>query len=214
MPTNLRYFVQFRDQNGAVVQANGASWFAIEGLTFATTSDLLIGNTVDAGRIDFGPLSFTLQPSALLPRLFNYSAAGRVLTQVEISGYDPTGTQLRQNILLKTVGVAGLDAGDAGAETITLQYGGLLLQNVDADGHRRPASGWNRIRNTRDDSTRLDSGTDYGFAAPLAELPTAAADPGALTYFVQFRDSNGTFLTGNNGETWFATLTLSCYRVT
>ncbi len=213
MPTNLRYFVQFRDQNGAVVQANGASWFAIEGLAFATTSVLVLSISIGASRIEYGPLSFTLQPSALLPRLFNFSAAGNRLTQVEIAGYDPTGAQLRQNILLKAVGVTGLDAGDAGAETVTLQYGGLLLQNVDADGRRRPASGWNLIRNTPDNTTQpLDGSTDHGFAAALTELPTAAADPGTLTYFVQFRDSNGTFLAGNNGETWFAIAGLSFAR--
>jgi type VI protein secretion system component Hcp len=182
------YYVQFVTAGGATLSApGGIDWFSIGNLSFSSSDA--------ANKLQFGNLSFSIGPDAILPSLLTDIASGAVITKVEIAGYAGGGTpQLVQDDIFEDATVNTLSTNAAGTVSLGLTFSTLQEQSDSAS----PATtvGW-------DSATKTQPGA-IAIAAPTLGEPAAQAAPGALTYYVQIKQANGTILTGPNDSTWFA----------
>lgn len=213
--SGLTYYVQFRALNGTVLAGTGgATWFAVTDVGFTTTH--AAGANGPVGIIALGGLSFTLGADTVLPTLFQQEAAGTSFQSVELAGYAGTGSSatLVQDDLMKLAATTNDTAQTDGTATLTLKYGGLLetAYTTDANGKTVAAgsNGWNAVKDVQDNTTAPPSGgTAYALAAPLNQAPTAAVEPGPLTYYVQIRNYGGSLVKDATGATWFAATDVS-----
>ena len=205
----LTYYAQIRLKSGALLTGTGGkTWFAVSDLGFQSAQTLSGANT---GRVSFGALSFTLGADAVLPTLLQDTAAATVFQSVELAGYSgmDAGDTLVADDLFKLAVVATDTAHSDGTDTLSLQFGGLLQTAYAPDASGTPvqvaAAGWNIVTNSADNTTKpIGGGTTYPLAAPVTGAPPTVSSPGPLTYYVQFRNASGSYVTTAAGSTWFA----------
>jgi hypothetical protein len=204
--TPQEYYIQFRVSTSDTLTApGGATWFAVTDPNFATT--------VTNSKLDLGALSFTIGNVADLPALLGELTSGGTMSAVELAGYAPTasgGMALVQDDIFSPAEVSSITADSNGYATISLTPGALREQS-DAylpSGAAEPVSigGWSKILN--------EPSTSGTVAAPTSAVPTVASAPSGLTYYVQFRNADGSVLADSAGATWFAVSDVSAAQST
>ncbi len=180
------YFVEFVTTGGTLSAPGGTDWFSISDLSFNTD--------IASGKLQFGNLSFSIGPDAILPSLLTDIASGAVFTKVEIAGYTGGGSPtLAQDDIFEVATLNTLSTNAAGTVSLSLSFSTLQEQSDSA----KPATtvDWNNTTKSQPASIPI--------TAPALGEPAAQAASGALSYFVQIKLANGTVLPGDNDTQWF-----------
>jgi len=146
------------------MQLDSDGWVKVADFSFDIEQTLNIGSQssgAGAGKITFNPFSITLPWTNLDPTLYEMGASGTAFSHVDLvavksSGGANAGSILRvfdfKLVAVKTISWAHDD--ESPKETVTFEYGGLLLQHYTqlATGAitAQPLTGWNRVRNIKD----------------------------------------------------------------
>jgi len=146
--------------------------FEVEDYSFDIEQTLGIGSQstgAGAGKVTFNPFSITRKVDKSSPTFFQNACSGKAFKSVYLgmrksAGNEATGAFFLvfqfKLVAVKTVGWAHDD--EAPKETVTLEYGGLLVkygqQNPNGQISTVFPGGWNRVKNTADtDSNALIS---------------------------------------------------------
>jgi len=143
--------------------------------------DLEVDNAVDvasgatgagAGKAEFNPLTIQKAIDKASPSLFEACASGRHFTVVQLylwQSAGPSGGAFLayefQTVFITKIDWAGSAGAQAPTETLTMEYGALVIAYKPTDSGGSPGqvaqSGWNRISNTSDvqSTLTLASGT-------------------------------------------------------
>jgi type VI secretion system secreted protein Hcp len=143
-----------------------ASPFPNAGVIEVTSFELAIDNTTSiggpggagAGKTDFESLVISRVVDKASPVLFSLAAAGHVFEKVQMyvrqAGATPVtlvGYEFGTVVITK-IDWSGTTGADALTETVTLEYGSMVMafQPTNADGTPAPTvtGGWNRVANT------------------------------------------------------------------
>src|SRR3978361_2299685 len=151
--------LKFTDVNGA----NGL--FEIEDFSFDIEQTLNIGSQstgAGAGKVTFNPFSITRKIDISSPKLFAAACSGTPYQTVALGLRKSAGGKVSGRMylvfLFKLVAVKTISWSyddESPKETVTFEYGALQVyytpQNPDGKMGAILPSGWNRVRNVRDD---------------------------------------------------------------
>ncbi|MGI4864587.1 MAG: type VI secretion system tube protein Hcp [Janthinobacterium lividum] len=179
MPPTASIYLRLTDYNGKVLTADGttidgknldSNTFDVNNpqftqvLTYSASVEqtLNIGSQstgAGAGKITFNPFAITRYLDAMSPLLLQASASGTPYKTAEIFFVSTQNTILSKQtyklVAVKTAAWAA-DGGSAVVETITFEYGGMVMtinkQNPDGKPNGVSQTGWNRIKNVLDNS--------------------------------------------------------------
>ena len=140
--------------------------FEIEDFSFDIEQTLNIGSQstgAGAGKVTFNPFSITRKIDKFSPVLFQNSCSGVPYQKVALglrksSGGETAGaiylTFIFRLVAVKTISWSYDD--ESPKETVTFEYGGLQLhyarQEASGKFEKIIPSGWNRVRNVKEDS--------------------------------------------------------------
>ncbi len=139
--------------------------FEVEDFNFDIEQTLNIGSQATgagAGKVTFNPFSITRKIDRFSPRLFEMACSGTPFQKVALAarksaGGDTSGIVylifLFKLVAVKTISWQYDD--ESPKETVTFEYGGLQVhygqQNPDGGIKKTIPSGWNRVKNVKDD---------------------------------------------------------------
>jgi type VI protein secretion system component Hcp len=139
--------------------SDGSRVLPVEAFNFDVEQTLNIGSQssgAGAGKITFNPFSITRFPDNLSPALFVDCASGTAfktatLTVTPDGAGVPFITYLMKLVAVKTISVGGNQhGGPLPIETVTFEYGGLLVISGDPSMNNVTIGGWNRVKNVAD----------------------------------------------------------------
>ncbi len=138
--------------------------FEIEAYSFDIAQSLNIGSQatgVGAGKVSFNPFSITRKTDRTSPVLYQMACSGAAFETVVLvlnkSAGGKAASVAFQRFTFKLVGVksmAWISDDETPKETVTFEYGGLLveywIQKPDGSLGSRILGGWNRVKNIVD----------------------------------------------------------------
>lgn len=201
-PAVVTTYMQLRVPNGAITDGNGDSWFAVTGLIVPTTQQLASDDGVaSTGKFQIDNVTLTLADPLLQTALLKALAGGTALQSVEFASYDGTGTaaNLVQDVELTQASVQGLATGSDGGSAVSLAAGAVIERSYSAVSGTNvvtSTAGWSQLTNAAD--------ANFTGVASLTGTPTALGSAAPFSFYVTFRDANGTVLTDSTGASAFA----------
>ncbi len=150
--------------------APNSGLFEVEDYSFDIEQVLSIGSQstgAGAGKVTFNPFSITRKIDCASPTFFQMACSGKAFKTVGLgmrksAGNTASGVMYLvftfKLVAVKTVSWAHDD--EAPKETVTFEYGGLVIQYAQQkpDGTLMPqiAGGWNRVKNVEDPHPEKD----------------------------------------------------------
>jgi|GEM_PF-315417 len=158
--------------------AGAQQLFEIDDFSFDVEQTLNIGSQssgAGAGKITFNPFSITRKIDCSTTRFFNMACSGQAFQQVGLAMRRSSGGAKYAGscfvrfdfklVAVKTISWAHSD--ESPTETITFEYGALLVRYAQQDASGKPLAtlvgGWNRVQNIQDnDPNKVISTTASG----------------------------------------------------
>ncbi len=215
-PATLTYFVRFTPfgTTTPLTTAAGASWFSISDLSLDSSNPGAA--TGAAGKTNFDGVSFTLNDPLLQPSLFIAEASSTAYGQVEVAGYNTSGSTpvLVEDHILDQAQITDLQNGGQSSLDVSLQYATDVEQSYTTS-----ASGTVSLAATRGYDVATQKSTTAvtdPVAATLSGEPANVSAPVSLSYFIgltPYSSTDSTLFTAD-GKPIFYSVTDVSYETT